>query len=84
MNHHVAKLRAIASVWLGRTLPNPSNSRRLKALEDIHRGRRAFIVANGPSLRTEDLDRLKSEVTFASNKIHLAYDETDWRPIYLC
>ena len=58
------------------------NDRRLRALRDVHRGRRAFIVGNGPSLRIEDLHRLGDEVTFASNKIFLAFDQTAWRPSY--
>jgi hypothetical protein len=40
------------------------------------------VVGNGPSLTISDLDRLQGEITFASNKIYLAFDETDWRPTY--
>lgn len=68
---------------LGLTLPATFNNRRLKALHNIHQGRRAFVIGNGPSLTTSDLSLLKSEITFASNKIYLAYDQTDWRPTYL-
>lgn len=59
------------------------NNERLLALKDRHVGRRAFVIGNGPSLRVEDLDRLKGEITFASNKIFLAFDQTDWRPAYI-
>ncbi|MCB1396692.1 MAG: DUF115 domain-containing protein [Rhodobacter sp.] len=52
------------------------------SLRGRHTGRRAVIVGNGPSLRISDLDRLKSDITFASNKIFLAYDQTGWRPTY--
>ena len=41
-----------------------------------------MIVGNGPSLTVTDLDRLRGEVTFASNKIYLAYPDTSWRPTY--
>jgi hypothetical protein len=51
-------------------------------LKDIHKDKRAFIIGNGPSLKISDLDMLKDEITFASNKIFLAYDETTWRPTY--
>jgi len=64
-------------------LPNPVNDRRLLGLKDVHKGRRAFLLGNGPSLRVADLERLKGEVSFASNKIFLAFDQTDWRPTYL-
>lgn len=57
---------------------------RLAAHEGKHLGKRAFLVGNGPSLRMEDLDRLKGEICFAANKIYLAYDSTDWRPSYYC
>lgn len=58
------------------------NDEGLAKLKDIHAGRRAFVIGNGPSLRISDLDRLKDEITFASNKIWLAFDRTDWRPTY--
>ncbi len=52
-------------------------------MRDIHQGRRAFLIANGPGLQIPDLDRLQNEITFGSNKIFLAFDQTDWRPTYL-
>lgn len=58
------------------------NERRLAHLRGIHTGRKAFIIGTGPSLRSSDLDRLHGELTFASNKIFLAFDRTDWRPTY--
>ncbi len=58
------------------------NGERLLALKDIHRGRRGFIIGNGPSLKIADLEKLKNEITFASNRIYLAFDETHWRPTY--
>jgi hypothetical protein len=63
-------------------LPNTFNDCQLKALKRIHRGKRAFIIGNGPSLEIGDLGRLKNEITFASNRIFLAYEQTDWRPTY--
>lgn len=63
-------------------LPLSRNDARIKSLKDIHVGRRAFIIGNGPSLKVADLDRLQGEITFASNKIYLAFDQTDWRPTY--
>ena len=43
---------------------------------------RAFIIGNGPSLNQTPLDKLKDEVTFAVNRIHLIYPRTSWRPTY--
>lgn len=59
--------------------PDPGS---LEGLRDIHKGRRGFIVATGPSLTVPDLDMLKDEITFSCNKITLAFGETDWRPTY--
>ncbi len=56
--------------------------RLLYELKDRHRGRRAFVIGAGPSLVTGDLERLHGEITFASNKIFLAFDDTAWRPTY--
>jgi len=64
-------------------------SKRLKSyyqlsnLCNIHKDSRAFIIGSGPGLRIEDLDKLKNEITFACNKIYLAFEKTDWRPNYL-
>lgn len=61
-----------------------NNMKRLAENKDKHAGERCFIIGNGPSLKMGDLDKLKNEITFASNKIFLAYEETDWRPTYYC
>jgi hypothetical protein len=54
----------------------------LNTIRNTHLGKRCFIIGNGPSLKTEDLDRLVNEYTFASNKIYLAFDQTIWRPTF--
>lgn len=55
----------------------------MKDIKDIHKdAERCFIIGNGPSLRVEDLDKLKNEITFSSNKIYKSFDKTDWRPYY--
>jgi len=58
------------------------NERKLATFKNKHKNKRAFIIGNGPSLTIDDLDMLKDEITFASNKIFLAFDETSWRPTY--
>ena len=57
---------------------------RLWPFHNLHKGQRAFLIGNGPSLEMKDLDLLKNEITFAANRIYLAYDKTDWRPSYYC
>jgi hypothetical protein len=61
---------------------NLNNESCLEFLHNLHRGKRAFVLGNGPSLQIDDLHFLKNEITFASNKIFLAFDETNYRPTY--
>src|SRR5574338_723622 len=58
--------------------------RRLAALKDIHRGKRAFIIGNGPSLKQTDLSKLKNEITFGMNRIYLAFPELGFTTSYVC
>lgn len=57
---------------------------RVKKFKDIHKGKRCFIIGNGPSLTYEDLDILKNhkEICFGVNRIYLSYEFTRWRPDY--
>ncbi|MGJ3243038.1 MAG: 6-hydroxymethylpterin diphosphokinase MptE-like protein [Opitutales bacterium] len=52
------------------------------ALKNKHIGKRGFVIGNGPSLNAGQLDLLKDEITIASNKIYLVFNETEWRPKY--
>ena len=54
----------------------------IKSLKDTKKGKRCFILGNGPSLTVDDLNRLKGEDTFAFNRIYFIFDKTDWRPTY--
>ena len=73
-----------------RTLKQFDNSKygkRLKLLKNIHRGQRCFIIANGPSLTTDDLNTLAkhNEYTFGMNRIFKIFNQTIWRPtFYVC
>lgn len=57
---------------------------RIGELKDIHKGKRCFIVATGPSLKMEDLDYLKNnnEICISMNKVFCAFPSTAWRPDY--
>ena len=56
--------------------------KRLLKYKNIHQGKRCFIIATGPSLTIEDLEKLKGEYTFGMNSICRIYDQTDFRPTY--
>ena len=63
-------------------LPITDDTRELSKLKDIHRGRQAFLIGNGPSVRIEDLEKFKDQLTFCFNRFYLAYDRMDFRPTY--
>ena len=54
----------------------------IKSYKNIHKGQRCFIIGTGPSLTADDLNKLKNEVTFGSNRIFEIFSQTDWRPTY--
>ncbi|QNK58370.1 6-hydroxymethylpterin diphosphokinase MptE-like protein [Paenibacillus sp. PAMC21692] len=56
--------------------------RKVSLYKNKHKGGRAFIIGNGPSLTGSDLSLIKNEISFASNQIYLVYEQTDWRPTY--
>ncbi|RKD34830.1 DUF115 domain-containing protein [Lacrimispora algidixylanolytica] len=60
----------------------PGNYERLSALKNTHAGERCFVIGNGPSLNTADLEILRQngEFCFASKRINLIFDQTEWRP----
>lgn len=61
------------------------DSRYVRSLYHKHENERCFIIGNGPSLTVADLDYIKGEITFGSNRIYRMYDKTNWRPnYYLC
>ncbi|WP_262690338.1 motility associated factor glycosyltransferase family protein [Kordiimonas aestuarii] len=55
----------------------------VKSFKDIHKGKAAWFIGNGPSVRHKDLEQLSSALTFGFNRLHLAYDKTDFRPSYV-
>ncbi len=59
-----------------------TNRLRIRSYKNIHRGKRCFIIANGPSLAKTNLDLLTDEVTFGMNRIYLNFPESAFRPNY--
>lgn len=57
----------------------------LAVYKDIHKGKRIFVIGNGPSLRIEDLERLheNGEICIGVNTIYRVYDRTRWRADYI-
>lgn len=60
--------------------PNPA----VAAFRDIHAGRRAWVVGNGPSVRLDDLARIpKDDIVFCFNRFYLSYDTNPLRETYV-
>ena len=59
------------------------SARNLRSLKDAHRGKRCFIIGNGPSLKGMDLSPLRGEVTFGLNRIYLLFDRLGFRTSFL-
>jgi hypothetical protein len=55
---------------------------RLAEIKNIHKGKRAFIIGNGPSLKQTDLGKLKEEFTFGLNRVYLMFPELGFGTTY--
>ncbi|MGU8513243.1 6-hydroxymethylpterin diphosphokinase MptE-like protein [Clostridium perfringens] len=58
------------------------DAKKIRCFKDKHKGERCFIIATGPSLRMEDVEKLDKEYTFTMNSMCLALNNTKWRPTY--
>jgi hypothetical protein len=65
-----------------RGLPLSLNEKRLLSLKNTYRGRRAFIIANGPSLGFVDMQLLKGELTIGCNGIFLMFEKMGYIPTF--
>ena len=59
------------------------NRERLASYKDIHKGKRCFVIANGPSLRNIDFNLLKNDYTIGMNRIYLMKEQNGFTPNYL-
>lgn len=48
---------------------------RLRSMRDQYKGKRCFVIGNGPSLRETDMSKLRGEYTFGMNRIYLMFPE---------
>ncbi len=66
------------------TVPYLSRSEKnaIKSYKNKHKGRRCFILGNGPSLNKADLGKLKNEITFGTNGIFLMTKRNGFKPTY--
>lgn len=59
------------------------HKKKLASFHNIHKGKRCFIVANGPSLKDTDLSLLKDEYTFGMNRIYLNAEKSGFLPKFI-
>lgn len=64
-----------------RRIKNKGNLSRIQSLKNTESGR-CFIIATGPSLTYDDLNKLKNEVTFGCNSLCDAFLKTGWETTY--
>lgn len=59
--------------------------KRIRKFYNRHDGERCFVVATGPSLKIDDLDKLyrNNEYAISVNTVFRAFGKTKWRPNYL-
>lgn len=58
------------------------NEKRIASLKNKYKGRRCFIIGNGPSLNKIDLTKLKNEFTFGVNAIYTNYENMGFFPTF--
>lgn len=73
-----------AAAWPNATLHpwRRASIQRLAELKDSQRGKRAFILGNGPSLAKTDISKLKNELTFGMNRVYLAFPQWGFQTSY--
>ena len=59
------------------------SNRRLRTYQDRYKGKRCFVIGNGPSLKNTDLSLIKDEFTFGMNRVYLAFEEWGFQTSFL-
>lgn len=57
---------------------------RNRVLLDKHKGRRCFVIANGPSLKTQNIEPLGAEITLVMSGFWHHEIVGKWQPTYYC
>jgi hypothetical protein len=78
------KLARMEVHYINNNLEKDPIMRRNSIFNNVHKGQRCFVVANGPSLEKQDLTFLKDEITIGTNSIWKHADIDIWKPKYYC
>lgn len=49
---------------------------------NLHQGQRCFVVGNGPSLNRIDMQKIRNEITFGSNRCYLGFEKWNFEFTY--
>ncbi len=79
---NIVKFKNVHDIY---ELKDEKKYKRLKKYKDKYKGKKCFIVGNGPSLKISDLERIyKDKIdSFGLNLIYKIYSDTAWRPTFL-
>lgn len=58
------------------------NVKRLRELKGMYKGKRCFIMGNGPSLKRTPLEKLENEFVWGFNRCYLLFNQINWRPTF--
>lgn len=61
-----------------------ANQKKFRKFKGRFKGKRCFVMGNGPSLNQTPLEKLNDEVVWGVNRCHLLYDRISWRPTFYC
>lgn len=76
---------ALKEFYVSKRYYSKHDEERILSFRKKYSGKRCFIIGNGPSLSVEDLEILKGEYSFATNRIYNIFLKTSWRPsFYVC
>jgi hypothetical protein len=59
--------------WIRRI--HPGYRSKIRRIADLYKGRRCFVIGNGPSIRRMDISRLQNEITIGSNGVFRMFSE---------
>lgn len=74
----------ITGFFYGHGMFLDDNFKKLASYRNRHKGERCFLIGTGPSLKAEDLEKIKNEYSIGCNMLYKLYDQTAWRPTYYC
>ena len=75
--------RTLKDLQWWRSAEGRKHRARLEGLRGLYRGRRCFVMGNGPSLKKVDFSLLRSEITIGSNAVYLIREEMGFQPTFL-